>query len=118
MKHKNKRGTVTVESAIAFTITIVFIAAIVSAIDYYRTDILMRRSVEQTCEKMSLLYPVSVPASDLISSAVNAFPDLGIGKALDQMGLDVGIHFNKGISRQLLREQPEQERQAVFGEVV
>ena len=79
MKHKNKRGTVTVESAIAFTITVVFIAAIVSAIDYYRTGILMRRSVEQTCEKMSLLYPVSVPASDLISSAVNAFPDLGIG---------------------------------------
>ena len=79
MKHKNKRGTVTVESAITFTITIVFIAAIVSAIDFYRTDILMRRSVEQTCEKMSLLYPVSVPASDLVSSAVNAFPDLGIG---------------------------------------
>ena len=79
MRHKNKRGSVTVESAIAFTITLVFIASIVSAIDFYRTDILMRRAVEQTCEKMSLLYPVSVPASDLVSSAVNAFPDLGIG---------------------------------------
>ena len=28
---------------------------------------------------MSLLYPVSVPATDLMSAAVNAFPDLGIG---------------------------------------
>lgn len=76
---RNKRGQVTVEAAIAFTITLVFLASVISSIDYYRTDILMRRSVEQTCEKMSLLYPVSVPATDLMSAAVNAFPDLGIG---------------------------------------
>ena len=79
MNKANKRGSVTLEAAIAFSLTIVFLASIVSAIQYYRTDILMRRSVEQTCEKMSLLYPVSVPASDLVSSAVNAFPDLGVG---------------------------------------
>ena len=83
---RNKRGQVTVEAAIAFTITLVFLASVVSAIDYYRTDILMRRSVEQTCEKMSLLYPVSVPATDLMSAAVNAFPDLGIG---DTKGAEV-----------------------------
>lgn len=82
----NKRGTVTIEAAIAFTLTLVFLAAVVSSIDLYRTDILMRRSVEQTCEKMSLLYPVSVPASDLMSAAVNAFPDLGIG---DTKGAEV-----------------------------
>lgn len=76
---KNKRGQVTLEAAIAFTITLVFLASVISSIDYYRTDILMRRSVEQTCEKMSLLYPISVPATDLMSAAVNAFPDLGIG---------------------------------------
>ena len=76
---RNKRGQVTVEAAIAFTITLVSLASVISSIDYYRTDILMRRSVEQTCEKMSLLYPVSVPATDLMSAAVNAFPDLGIG---------------------------------------
>lgn len=83
---RNKRGQVTLEAAIAFTITLVFLASVVSAIDYYRTDILMRRSVEQTCEKMSLLYPVSVPATDLMSAAVNAFPDLGIG---DTKGAEV-----------------------------
>ena len=83
---RNKRGQVTVEAAIAFTITLVFLASVVSAIDYYRTDILMRRSVEQNCEKMSLLYPVSVPATDLMSAAVNAFPDLGIG---DTKGAEV-----------------------------
>ena len=76
---RNKRGQVSIEAAIAFTITLVFLASVISSIDYYRTDILMRRSVEQTCEKMSLLYPVSVPATDLMSAAVNAFPDLGIG---------------------------------------
>lgn len=83
---RNKRGQVTIEAAIAFTITLVFLASVISAIDYYRTDILMRRSVEQTCEKMSLLYPVSVPATDLMSAAVNAFPDLGIG---DTKGAEV-----------------------------
>ena len=76
---KNKRGAVTIEAAITFTITLVLIASIVSAIDFYRTDILMRRSVEQTCEKMALLHPVSVPSADLMSAAVNAFPDLGVG---------------------------------------
>ena len=76
---KNRRGQIALEAAITFTIALVFLAAVVSAMDFYRTDILMRRSVEQTCEKMSLLYPVSVPATDFLSAAVNAFPDLGIG---------------------------------------
>lgn len=75
----NRRGQVALESAIAFTITLVFLASIISAIDLYRTDILMRRSCEETAEKMSLLYPVSVPSADLLSAAVNAFPDIGIG---------------------------------------
>ena len=79
MKLANKRGQITLEAAIAFTITLVLLASVMSAIQYYRTDILMRRSVEQTCEKMSLLYPVSVPASDALSAALNAFPDIGIG---------------------------------------
>ena len=79
-KHKqNKHGQIAIEAAIAYTITLVFLASVVSAINFYRTDILMRRSVEQTCEKMSLLYPVSVPATDFMSAAINAFPDLGIG---------------------------------------
>ena len=76
---RNKKGTVTLEAAIAFTITLVLLASIVSAICFYRTDILMKRSVEQTCEKMALLYPVSVPSTDLMSAAVNAFPDIGVG---------------------------------------
>ena len=75
----NKRGQIVLEAAIAFTMVLVLLASVISSLDLYRTDILMRRSVEQTCEKMSLLYPVSVPASDLLSAAVNAFPDLGIG---------------------------------------
>ncbi len=77
----DKKGSVSIEAAIAFTITLVFLASVIGAIDLYRTDILMRRACEQTCEKMSLLYPVSVPASDLMSAAINAFPDTGTGGA-------------------------------------
>lgn len=83
---KDKKGQVAIEAAIAFTITLVLLASIVSAVQFYRTDILMRRSVEQTCEKMSLLYPLSVPASDALSVTLNAFPDVAVG---DMKGAEV-----------------------------
>ena len=86
MRRNSKKGQVTIEAAISFTITLVFLASVVSSIQFYRTDILMRRSVEQTCEKMSLLYPVTIPASDALSTVLNAFPDLGIG---DSKGAEV-----------------------------
>lgn len=78
MRKHNKRGQVTIEAAIAFTITLVFLAAVISSIQYYRTDILMRRACEQTCEKMAILYPLSVPATDALSTMLNALPDMGI----------------------------------------
>lgn len=74
----NKKGTVTIESAIGFTAVLLLIACIISAINLYRTDILMRRSVNQCCENMSLLYPVTVTAGDAASVLLNAFPDTGI----------------------------------------
>ena len=75
---KNKHGSVTIESAVAFTAVLVFLAAIISVINIYRTDILMRRAQEQTCEKVAMLCPLTVTASDVFSTAVNAFPDIGI----------------------------------------
>ena len=72
MRKHNKRGQVTIEAAIAFTITLIFLASVISSIQYYRTDILMRRSCEQTCEKMAVLYPLSVPATDVLSTILNA----------------------------------------------
>ena len=93
---KNERGSVSLESAISFTITLIFLAAVVSAIQFYRTDILMRRSVEQTCEKMSLLYPVSVPASDAMSTALNAFPDLGAGELKGEKVLSTVVSVATG----------------------
>ena len=79
MPYHNKRGQVTIEAAIAFAVTLIFLASIISSIQYYRTDILMRRSCEQTCEKMAVLYPLSVPATDALSTMLNAFPDMGVG---------------------------------------
>ena len=75
---KDKKGSVTVETAICFTMVLLLIACIVSAINLYRTDILMTRSVNQCCENMSLLYPVTVPAGDAASVLLNAFPDTGV----------------------------------------
>ena len=94
---KNKRGQVALESAITFTITLVFLASVISVIDLYRTDILMRRSCEQTCEKMSLLYPLSVPSSDLLSASINAFPDLGIGDTKGAAVISKAVSVAMGI---------------------
>jgi hypothetical protein len=74
----NKRGSVTIESSIAFTVVLVFIASMISVINIYRTDILMRRAQEQTCEKVSMICPLAITASDVISTTVNAFPDIEI----------------------------------------
>ena len=79
MRKHNKRGQITIEAAIAFTLVLVLLASIISSIQLYRTDILMKRSVEQTCEKMALLYPMSVPAADTLSTVLNAFPTIGEG---------------------------------------
>ena len=76
----DKRGSVVLETAITFTITLVFICSIISVIVFMRTDILMQRSFDQACEQTALLPPLSIPLSDAVSTLVNAFPDLGIGK--------------------------------------
>lgn len=75
---KNKKGGITIESAICFTGVLILLACMISAINLYRTDILMTRSVNQCCENMSLLYPLTVPAGDAVSVLLNAFPDTGI----------------------------------------
>lgn len=75
---KNKKGSVTIEAAICFTCVLLLIASIISAINLYRTDILMTRSVNQCCENMSLLYPLTVPAGDTASFLLNAFPDTAL----------------------------------------
>ena len=74
----NKRGSVTIESAIGFTVVLAFLAAIISVINVYRTDILMRRAQEQTCEKVAMICPLAITASDVVSTTVNAFPDIEI----------------------------------------
>ncbi len=75
---KDKKGSVTIESAICFTGVLILIACIISALNLYRTDILMTRSVNQCCENLSLLFPLTVPAGDAASVLLNAFPDTGM----------------------------------------
>lgn len=75
---KDKKGSITIESSICFTGVLILIACIISALNLYRTDILMTRSVNQCCENVSLLYPITVPAGDAASVLLNAFPNTGV----------------------------------------
>ena len=75
MNCMNRRGSVSLETAISFSIVLVFITAIISVTAFLRTDILMQRAVSQSCEDLSHFMPFTVLASDSISTFVNALPD-------------------------------------------
>ena len=70
-----KRGSISLETAISFSIVLIFITAIISVTVFIRTDILMQGAVSQSCEDLSCYMPFSVVASDSISTLVNALPD-------------------------------------------
>ena len=71
----DKKGSITLETAIAFTITLIFVCTIISVISFYRSDILIQRSTEQALEEISMLPPVAIPVSDAVSTLVNALPE-------------------------------------------
>ena len=72
---ENKKGSITLETAISFTITLIFLCSIVSVIAFYRSDILMQRATEQALEEVSMIPPISIPVSDAVSTLVNALPE-------------------------------------------
>jgi len=73
--HRTKIGSASIEAAIGFSAVLVFISAIVNLMAFYRADILMQRSVDQTCEKLSLVMPLIVTGGDALTTGINALPD-------------------------------------------
>ena len=70
-----KYGSITIETAIAFSIAIVFLTSILTAVVLLRTDILMQRAVRRTCSDLAVFTPLSITASDTVSTLVNALPE-------------------------------------------
>ena len=89
----HKRGSVTLETAIAFSGVLILIVSIVNSISVYRTDILMQRSVSESCEKFAVFAPLSVTASDAVNTMVNALPDSEIygSRTLDMISEAAGL---------------------------
>ena len=85
--YRKKKGSVTLEAAIAFTITIVFITGMVSFSVFMRSDILMQRAVTATCRKLSLMTPLSTPVTDVLSTAVNAMPDMPLAEGASDVAV-------------------------------
>ena len=81
MTYINKKGTVSLETAISLSIVLIFITGIICVTVFLRTDILMQRSVEQSCEDFAMIMPCSVTASDTVSTLVNALPDNASGNS-------------------------------------
>ena len=79
MKHDmncmNRKGSVSLETAISFSLVLVFLTAIISVTAFLRTDILMQRAVKQSCDDLAHFMPFTVVAADSVSTLVNALPD-------------------------------------------
>lgn len=75
MSFMSRRGSISLETAISFSIVLIFITAIISVTAFLRTDILMQRAVSQSCEDLAHYMPFTVPLSDTVSTLVNALPD-------------------------------------------
>ena len=75
MNSMSKGGSISLETAISFSIVLVFITAIISVTVFLRTDILMQRAVSQSCDDIAHFMPFSVLLSDSVSTLVNALPD-------------------------------------------
>lgn len=79
MNSMHRNGTVSLETAISFSVVLVFITAIISVTVFLRTDILMQRAVHMTCFNYSHYTPFSITAADGISTLANALPDNAAG---------------------------------------
>ena len=75
MKCMGRKGSIALETAIGMTAVLVFIGAVLSVLMALRTDMIMQAAVDQSAEKLSLYMPLSVTASDTISTLTNAMPD-------------------------------------------
>ena len=75
MNYMNRKGSVSIETAISLSIVLVFITAIISVTSFLRTDILMQRAVSRSCEDLAHFMPFTVLVSDSLSTLVNALPD-------------------------------------------
>ena len=86
MTYMYKRGSVSIETAISFSLVVIFLTALISVTSYLRTDILMQRAVNQTCEDFEIFTPFSVTAADSVSTITNALPGEYEYSNLDQLG--------------------------------
>lgn len=75
MSYISKKGTISLETAISFSIVLIFITGIISVTAFLRTDILMQRAVKQSCDDLTHFMPFSTVAADTVSTLTNALPD-------------------------------------------
>ena len=121
-RHSHKKGSSSLEGAIAFAAVLVFVTAMINIIAFVRADIMMQRSCEQTAERISLLIPGVTSAGDLVSTVANAIPQGAVrndvaakaGKAVAALG-KIGIaadDLTGGSLRELILEGILAERAA------
>ena len=72
---KDKKGSIAIECAIAFSICLVLLLSVFTIMNIHNQDMIVYQAVEQSSEDMAIYMPFTVSASDAFSNAVNFLPD-------------------------------------------
>lgn len=70
-----KAGSISIETAISFSLVLVLLASLVNVINIYRTDIIMQRSVRFVANEFELYSPLSIISNGVIESVTEAIPE-------------------------------------------
>lgn len=80
-ENTNKRGSITLDAAIVFTVLLVIISVMVTSMNVQRTDMVMQQAIDQSCEDIALILPFTVLGAEAVN-LMTTDPDIG-QEALD-----------------------------------
>lgn len=76
MVFKNKKGSITLDCAIVFSVVLILITIFITAMNVQKTDIYMQAAIEQSTEDMACLTPFS-RLGDAVLNSLSSDEDIG-----------------------------------------
>ena len=63
----NKKGSITLDAAIVFTVLLIIVSIMVTSMNLQKTDIVMQQAIDQSCEDISLILPFTVLGAETVN---------------------------------------------------
>lgn len=78
MDSKNRKGSITIEVAIVYTVLLIVLTMFVTAMNVQKTDMFMQAAIEQSSEDLSVIMPLTRITTEITNSV---FDDEDIGES-------------------------------------